>query len=180
MLEIEIGKAEYYDEKTEHFIKPPTKKVKLEHSLRSLAKWESKWKKAFLSIKNITHEEFVDYVRCMEVTGLIDPNIFKYLTDEQMNIVDAYIADKMTATTIHRRGPQKPSRETVTAEVIYFWMIQYGIPPDYDKWHLNRLLTLIEVCSVKGGPQKKMSRKEQLAEQRAINASRKSKYKTRG
>lgn len=162
------------------FISSPAKKVRLEHSLRSLAKWESKWKKAFLSNDTITHEQSVDYIRCMEVTGQVDPEVFSNLTQEQMKQIDAYINDKMTATTINRRGPQKPSREIITAEVIYFWMIQQGIPPEYDKWHLNRLLTLIEVCSVKGGPQQKMGRKEQMAQQRALNAARQAKYKTKG
>lgn len=128
----------------------------------------------------MTKEENIDYIRCMEITGQVDPKIFDLLTQSQLEQISEYINDKMTATVINRRGPQKPSRETITSEVIYFWMIQYGIPPEYDKWHFSRLLSLIEVCSIKGGPQKKMSRQEQMAEQRAINASRKAKYKTRG
>lgn len=180
MLQLTIGQTEYYDEKQERFIKIKPVQVRLEHSLKSVAKWESKWKKSFLSNKQLTQEEAVDYIRCMEVTGLIDPKVFDYLTQEQHKQINEYISDKMTATTINRRGPKKPSREIITAEVIYFWMIQNGIPPEYDKWHLNRLLTLIEVCSIKGGPQKKMSMKEQMAQQRALNAARRAKHGTRG
>lgn len=180
MIQLTIGQDEYYDEERERFVAVKPVIVRLEHSLKSLAKWESKWKKPFLSGKPVSKEEGVDYIRCMEVTGQIDPSIFNYVTAEQQDQVNEYINDKMTATTINRRGPQKKSREIITAEIIYFWMIQYGIPPEYDKWHLNRLLTLIEVCSVKGGSQKKMSPKEQMAEQRALNAARKAKYKTRG
>lgn len=116
----------------------------------------------------------------METTGQVDLTVFDYLTTDHFKQVDEYINDKMTATTINKRGPQKPSREIITAEVIYFWMIQQGIPPEYDKWHLNRLLTLIEVCSIKGGPQKKMSMKEQMAQQRAINSARRAKHHTKG
>lgn len=180
MLQLIIGQNEYYDEERNLFITPKPVTVRLEHSLKSLAKWESKWKKAFLSKKPMTQEENIDYIRCMEVTGQIDPKTFDYLTSDQLKEVNEYINDKMTATTINRRGPKKPSNETITAEVIYFWMIQHGIPPEYEKWHLNRLLTLIEVCSIKGGPQKKMGMKEQMAEQRAINAARRAKHHTKG
>lgn len=180
MLQLTVGQDEYYDAQQERFIKIKPTVVRLEHSLKSLAKWESKWKKPFLSKQNKTKEESIDYIRCMETTGSIDLKIFDYLTSDQLQQVDDYINDKMTATTINKKGPQKPSREIVTAEVIYFWMIQHGIPPEYEKWHLNRLLTLIEVCSIKGGPNKKMSMKEQMAEQRALNAARRAKHKTTG
>lgn len=180
MLQLKIGQGEYFDPKEERFIAIKPVNVRLEHSLKSVAKWESKWKKPFLSTKQLTQEEAVDYVRCMEMTGLIDPKVFDYLTPEQHNQINEYINDKMTATTITRRGPNKPNRDKITAEIVYFWMIQNGIPPEYDKWHLNRLLTLIEVCTIKGGPQKKMSPKEQMAQQRAINQARKAQYKTKG
>lgn len=180
MLELTIGQGEYYDEREERFITVAPKKVKLEHSLRSVAKWESKWKKPFLSKREVTRNETIEYARCMEITGNVDPEIFDYMTNEQLTQIEQYINDSMTATTINRRGPQKKSRKIITAEIIYFWMIQQGIPPEYDKWHLNRLLTLIEVCAIEGGPQKKMSMKDQMAEQRAINAARQAKYKTKG
>lgn len=180
MLQIAIGGGDYFDEKESRFIPRPSKIVKLEHSLKSVAKWESKWKVSFLSTKELTQEQNIDYIHCMETSGQIDPKVFDFLTPDQLKTINEYINDKMTATTINRRGPQKPSREIITSEVIYYWMIQYGIPPEYERWHLNRLLTLIEVCSVKGGPQKKMSRKEQMAEQRALNATRKAKHKTKG
>lgn len=180
MLEIEIGGGERFDERESKFIPLPSKKVRLEHSLKSLAKWESKWKKPFLSKDKITREETIDYIRCMEVTGQVDPTLFDLMTPKQIEAIDAYINDKMTATTINRRGPQKRSNEIVTSEIIYFWMIQHGIPPEYDKWHLNRLLTLIEVCGVKGNPGKKMGRQEQMSQQRALNAARRAKLNSKG
>lgn len=152
----------------------------LEHSLRSLAKWESKWKISFLSTKTLTKEQIDDYIRCMEVTGQVDDSVFSLITPKQKNMIDEYMADTMTATTISRPKNKPPSRKIITAEVIYFWMIQNGIPAEYDKWHLNRLLTLIEVCSVESGPKTKMSRQEQMAQQRALNASRRKKFNTRG
>lgn len=177
---LELGGREYFDEKESRFIQKKPTVVKLEHSLKAISKWESKWKKPFLSNKEVTREQTIDYIRCMEITNQVDSDIFNYVTPAQIEQVDAYIQDAMTATTINRKGPQRPSREVITSEVIYFWMIQHGIPPEYDKWHLNRLLTLIEVCSIKGGPQQKMGRKEQMAQQRALNAARQAKYKTKG
>lgn len=180
MLEIEIGGGEYYDEKLDQFVSIPKKSVKLEHSLRSVSKWESKWKKPFLSQKSLTREQTVYYIYCMEITGQMKLDAFESLTKKQIDVIDDYINDKMTATTINRRGPQKRNTETVTSELIYYWMIDAGIPPEYDKWHLNRLLTLIEVCSVKSGPGKKMPRSEAMAQQRALNASRRAKLNSKG
>lgn len=180
MLVLQIGGREYFDEAESRFIPIKEKTVRLEHSLKSLARWESKWNIAFLS-NDKTQEQSIDYYWCMEITGTVPRSYFAYLTPEQEQKIQDYIKSPMTATTISHRGPKKPpSKKIVTAEVIYFWMLQYGIPFECEKWPLNRLLTLIEVCSVEGCPQHKMSMREQMAQQRALNASRKSKYKTRG
>lgn len=179
MLLLQIGGEDFFDPVQGRFIKSPTKTLRLEHSLRSVAKWESKWEVAFLSDKEKTREQTLDYIRCMDLSGRDDIDV-SFITPEQVKKVNEYIGAKMTATTINRRGPKRPSREIITAEIIYFWMIQAGIPPEYDKWHLNRLLMLIEVCNLKSGPQKKMSYKEQMAQQRALNASRKAKLHSRG
>lgn len=179
MLVLQVGGEDLFDPGQGRFIKSPSKTLRLEHSLRSVAKWESKWEIAFLSDKEKTREQTLDYIRCMDLSGRDDVDV-SYITPDQLQKVNEYIGAKMTATTINRRGPKRPSREIITAEIIYFWMIQAGIPPEYDKWHLNRLLMLIEVCNLKSGPQKKMSHKEQMAQQRALNASRKAKLHSRG
>lgn len=116
----------------------------------------------------------------MSVNQDIDPKLLARIGRRELDTVTEYINAKMTATTITRRAPPKPSRDIITAEIIYWWMIQYGIPAEYEKWHLNRLLMLIEVCSNKSGPQQKMSRSEQMAQQRALNKARQAQYKTRG
>lgn len=179
MLLLELGGKEYFDEEQMMFITPPVKKARLEHSLRSLARWESKWNVSFLSTDK-TREQSIWYYWCMDTTYSLTLDDFKYLTPAQEAEIQEYISAKMTAATIDRRGPKRPNNKIITAENIYFWMIQYGIPPEYEKWHLNRLLTLIEVCSIEGGPQQKMGRKEQMAQQRALNAARRKKYNTKG
>lgn len=180
MLTLEIGGREYYDEKTGIIRKIPKRKLRLEHSLRSLARWESKWNVEFLGNKPKTREQSLDYIACMVTDGQDISEYLPCITNAQMTQVNEYISAKMTATKITYLKPRKRSREIITAEVIYYWMIQLGIPSEYDKWHLNRLLMLIEVCNSKSGPQQKMSRKEQMAQQRAINAARCAKLHTRG
>ena len=155
----------------------------LEHSLISLSKWESKWKVPFL-VENATEhtaEQMLDYIKCMTVNQVPDA-IYDYLTPENVRDIYAYIQDSMTATTFSKgdRTAVGRKREVITAEVIYYWMVTFGISKDYEKWHLNRLLTLINVCSVKNQPSKKMSRNQVLMQQRALNQARRRKYGTRG
>lgn len=173
--------GEQFDEKTSEFIPIMTKEqtLQLEHSLVSLSKWEAKWHKPFLSKERRTPEESIDYVRCMTLTQNVDPNVYKALTPRLLAEVSAYIDASMTATTFSKRG-NKPSYEIVTSELIYYWMVSYQIPFECQKWHLSRLLTLINVCNVKNAPQKKMSRQEVMSRNRALNAARRKKLNTRG
>lgn len=180
MLMLTIGGKEYFDESQMRFITPPTTVVQLEHCLKALARWESKWNISFLSAKTLTREQQLDYYWCMDITESVDRDVFLYLTREQERQIEEYITAKMTASTIPRSGRRLPSRKIVTAEVIYFWMTHYGIPFECDTWHLNRLMMLIEVCAVEGGPKQKMSMREQMDQQRALNASRLKQFKTRG
>lgn len=181
MLTLQLSDFEYYDETEGMFKVRKGRKLYFEHSLISISKWESKWKTAFVSDKDKTREQTLDYIRCMCTNAPDDPLLFQSLTNAEIQTVNDYINDSMTATTISRRGPKRPSREIITSELVYWWMIQYGIPFDpCEKWHFNRLMTLIEVASVKGGPQQKMGKKEQMAQQRMLNASRRAKLNTKG
>lgn len=178
---LQLRDFEYYDEHDGMIKKRKGRKLCLEHSLISISKWESKWKKAFISDKDMTRTQTIDYIRCMCLNPPDDPTLFDTLTTDEIESINAYINDSMTATTISRRGPKRPSREIITAEVIYYWMIQYGIPFDpCEKWHFSRLMTLIEVAAAKNGPQKKMSMKDQMAQQRMLNASRRAKLNSKG
>ena len=185
MLEIVVPATqigEKFDEAKSEFIPIMTKEqtLKLEHSLVSLSKWEAKWRKPFLSKEKRSAEESIDYVRCMTLTQNVDPNVYKALTPKLLAEVSAYIDASMTATTFPKRGNRAASSEYVTSEIIYYWMVSYQIPFECQKWHLSRLLTLINVCNVKNAPQKKMSRQEIIARNRALNAARRKKLNTRG
>lgn len=181
MLQLVIPiSQEGWDEKQEMFIEAKTVTLELEHSLASISKWESKWCKSFLATKGLTVEETIDYIKCMTLTPNVDPYVYNLITNKHMDEVEKYISAPMTATTIRENKAAKKSSEIITAELIYYWMIASNIPFECENWHLNKLLMLIRVCSVKNGPQQKMSKKEQAAQQRALNAARRQKHNSRG
>ena len=183
MLKITIPAcSEQYDEVNNMFINDTKEQtLLLEHSLVSLSKWESKWHKPYLSKEPKTIDEFIDYVRCMTITQNVDPNVYTVLTimPDIIKKVSEYIEESMTATTFPKDN-RPPNREIITAEIIYYWMISYNIPFECQKWHLSRLLTLINVCSIKNAPQKKMSNREILSKNRALNEARKRRLNTKG
>lgn len=182
MLELNVGGQEYFNEETNTFSSNPPYTLKLEHSLLSISKWEAKWKKAFLNnTKPKTPEETIDYIRCMTINKGVPEDVYSRIKQIDITKVDEYINDKMTATwfsKINNNGA--PSRETITSELIYYWMISYNIPFDCERWHLNRLLTLIRVCESKQGNTKKMSKRDIIAQNRALNASRRKTHHSRG
>ncbi len=155
----------------------------LEHSLESVSKWESKWHIPFHDDrKQKTFEQNIDYVRCMCLTKNVDPGVFNYLTDKNVNDIIAYIGDSSTATWFNDAANRKTGkREIITAEIIYYWMTVYNIPESYQTWHLNKLMTLLRVCAEKNNPDKKKVKSGNLAAQRrALNAARRKQYHTRG
>ena len=180
MLKIEIPEREYYDEKTERFgiIKGTT--LYLEHSLISISKWEAKWHIPFFDSEK-TNEQTIDYIRCMILNREIDEKSFyiNLLTVDDIKKINEYINDPMTATVITDDG-RRGRNQKVTSELIYCWMIQFNIPAEFEKWHINRLIMLIRVCGEENKPKKKMSRKEIMAQNKALNAARKAKLNTRG
>jgi len=171
MLKITIPAIDCLNDETQEFTSFKGQTLQLEHSLVSLSKWESRWLKPFLTKDEKTMPESIDYVRCMTVTPNVDPDCYKYLTNENLTDVHNYIEAAMTATTFSDEAG-RANREIITSELIYYWMIAMNIPFDCQKWHLNRLLTLVKVCSVKNAPPKKMGKKEVAQRNAALNAAR--------
>ena len=179
MFTLVIPDTERYDEEDSTFIKIKGCVLQLEHSLISVSKWESKWGVAFLAEGQKSDEQLTDYIRDMTITRGIDPGVYLTMPADVIATITDYIAAPMTATKINERQT-KSNDELVTAELIYYWMISLNIPFECRKWHLNRLLTLVRVINIKNSPQKKLSRAELAARNRAENARRKAALKTSG
>lgn len=174
MLKVTIPSGELYDELNNEFVETKETTISLEHSLVSISKWESKWEKAFLGTK-MTHEESIDYIKCMTLTQNVDPNVYRVIPDDLISKINEYSNSKQSATWF-REDKKQSSRKVITSEVIYYWMISCGIPFECQKWHLNRLLTLIRVCQEESKPSRKMT----LQERNALNMARRNKFKSKG
>lgn len=178
MLTLTLSGNELWDETTESFIQVKPTTLTLEHSLIALSKWEFKWEKPFLDPETkITYTEQLDYFRCMTITPKVDPIVYLAMSVNDVNVIDNYIQKKATATWFSKRkNNKKPIKPVIwTSELIYYQMIQCGIPFECEKWHLNRLLTLIRICQEKSNPEK-VSKKDAMAYNKALNKARRAKH----
>lgn len=181
MLTITIQEQELYDESDNRFYTIPETTVELEHSLLAISKWESKWHIPFLKKNEKTKEQVISYTQCMCVTPNVPVEIFFGLNTDQIMKIAEYIDDPMTATTINSQHiPKGNVGENVTSELIYYWMNEAGINKECENWHLNRLIRLIEVTSIKRQPPKKMSRRDAISQQRSLNAARRARLGSKG
>ena len=179
MIQLVVPDLEIYDDGKSEFIIEKGQILQVEHSLVSIAKWESKWNKPFLTNKPKTVEETLDYIRCMTITQNVLPYIYSHITNEIVNQVSEYIARPMSATWF-TNDDNTPSKEIITSEIIYYSMIAYNIPFECQKWHLNRLLTLIRVCKKKNDKPKKMSKGEIMNRNRELNNKRRQQQNSKG
>lgn len=176
MLEIDVPLDESYDENRRVFVVTKSFKVRLEHSLVSASKWESLWKVAFLGLKDKTPQQTLSYVKFMIIGDDLPPGVFQKLITDHLETIKDYIGDPMTATKLYTDPNTPQSRETITTELIYYWMISLNIPVEFQHWHLNRLITLIRTVNLKNTPKRKMSAKER----RELNRARLAKHNTTG
>lgn len=187
MLTVTIPDYEGFNNEAQEFVSIKGATLQLEHSLISLKKWEQKWHIPFLQTNNKTHEQTIDYIRCMTINPGVDPRVYYIIPPDIINQITKYINDPMTATWFNdnttggkKVGAQKNAGEVVTAEIIYYWMISLNVPVEFQKWHLNQLLTLIRTINVKNTPNKKMSQKEWAQQRAMLNASRRAKSHSTG
>lgn len=179
MLIVTIPSTELWDESTSEFVSIQETELRLEHSLAAISKWESKWKKPFLTKDPKTEEESRDYVRCMCLDEDVSQIVFSFLTQEHLNQISSYIEDPMTATWF-KEDNSRPSKQIVTSERIYYWMCAAQIPFECQYWHLNRLMTLIRIASIESQPPKKMGKKDIYSQNAALNKARRAKHKSKG
>lgn len=180
MLTITIPSATLWDEENERFIYTKEQTLRLEHSLVSISKWESKWNKVFLSKEKKTYEETIDYIRCMTITQNVSADVYQYITNANVDEVNQYIEAPMTASTVKEEKDGPISREQITSELIYYWMVSYNIPFECEKWHLNRLLMLIRICNAKNKPPKKRSKRDLYRHHAEVNAANRKRFNSKG
>ncbi len=179
MLKLTIPKRRLLNEKTNEIYTVKEQTIVLEHSLVSISKWESTWCKPFLSSEKKSLEEIRDYVRCMTLTQNVDPLTYFCLTADNFDEINKYINTEQTATTF-RKEEQAHKKEIITSELMYFWMINYGIPFECAKWHLSRLIALVRICQIKMQPSKQMGKNAILNQNAKLNAQRRSLLHTKG
>lgn len=151
MINITVPKRTVLNNETEKFtdipeiVLPP-----LEHSLMAIAKWEARYQVPFLkNIQVLAQPKHVDkflyYISCMSTKGEIPMETLHCLSEQNILDITAYIGDPHSATLPYGTssgGSGKPA----TAERIYASMAMYHIPMECQKWHLNNLLMVIDVC----------------------------------
>lgn len=179
-ITITIPKTELWDPIKEEFINIKEQSLVMEHSLLSVDKWESKWGKPYLSSDNKTALEVIDYLRCMTITKNVDPNVYFAIPEKELKRINEYIMNPMTATTFNDRNDRRGRREIITSEIIYWQMTQLNIPMEWEKRHLNKLLTLIKVAAIKSQAPQKMSKAEIAKQNRMLNAARRKRSGSRG
>lgn len=184
MLQLIIGNDnEFFDENTNEFIVIKPQKITLEHSLLSISKWEAKWKTPFFAEKEMSPALFKDYIKFMTITKNVDPLLYECMTTRHLKAIRDYMADPMTATKIKRQnGQQKANNRVITSELVYYWMFAQSIPIECEKWHFNRLMTLIQVSSIENSPKrkKKMGRRDVYTQNAELNRQRRKMYNTSG
>ena len=179
MLTVHIPRVEFYDEALGEFTETEPVTLDLEHSLVSVSKWESRYCKPFLTQENRSTAETLDYIRDMTLTPGVDPKVYQALPEQVLREIGEYISSPQTATTITEVGV-KPTRQVITSELIYYWMVALTIPFECENWHINRLLMLIRVCNAKNSTKDKVNRADLLARNRRLNEERKALYGTNG
>lgn len=179
MLTLKIESFEGWDEEKEEFIYIEGQTIHMRHCLASISKWESKWHIPFLSRKEKTEEQALDYIRCM-VEEEVSDTVINIIQTRYGREIESYMNNPSTATVVHHDKQEIGSNSPKTSEVIYSWMFQLNIPMECQYWHINKLITQIDYMNEQQKPPKKISKKDAMARQARINAERRAKLKSKG
>jgi hypothetical protein len=179
MLKVIVRGGEHWDEENNQFVYLQDVVLELEHSLVTLSKWEEKFRKPFIGTEK-TNEELHEYILIMNQNPDFPPEALDRLSAENIEAIHEFLENPMTATWFNEPPETRRNGPATTSEIIFYWMSSYGIDWEAKHWHLNKLLTLIKVFGMKNTEPKKMTRAEQFAQQRALNAKRRAEMGTSG
>lgn len=177
MLKITIPGKEMFNEETQEFFETKSYTIQLEHSLVSVSNGNQNGINHFLVNRKKRQKKQLT-IYDVTITQNIDPVVYNGLTNDNVKVINKYIDAPMTATTFSD-GKGKINNDIITSELIYYWMTALSIPMECQRWHLNRLLTLIRVCNVKNNPPKKMSKRELMQRNASLNAARRAQFNTK-
>lgn len=179
MLKIDVPDTELYNSEKGEFVQIKGQTLVFEHSLVSISKWEARFHKPFLS-SDKSREELIEYVKYMTITQNVNDDVYLCMTEDVFKQISDYIEDPMTATWFSEDKNDSKNDKAITSELIYYYMTALNIPFECQKWHFNRLLTLIKVCSEENKPKKKMKKSDITKRYAAINAKRRKALKSKG
>lgn len=179
MLKIIVGE-EGFNESTQEFETINPVVLCFEHSLVSLSKWESEFERPFLSTKGFTEEEVWGYIKAMLLTPNVPDEVLAKMSTENHQAIQNYIDSRQSATTFGVMPETSGKAETITSELIYYWMVAFDIPWEAETWHINRLFSLIRICNIKNSKPKKQSTHEARLQRAKLNAERRERLGTRG
>lgn len=173
---------EVYDPNERGFIAFPKIELELLHCLKSAVLWESKWKRSFLDSPPSTIDEIVSYIGCMNFEDKVVPRIEERITSDHLTKIKSYISDSMSASVLMNRPNQNRSSEKMTTDLIYYYLVTFQIPFEVENWHLNRLLMLIRICSVKNAAAANSGQASRSAakQRAAINRARRARAGSKG
>lgn len=185
MIEETIVGIELFDQTNQVFIPAPkTRTIRLEHSLISISKWEEQTKRRFLSDVSgpQTKDDWIRYIQCMSLDGPIDPMLLNCITEQQFNRIVKYIKDNKTATVFTgvRKKNKKSKNRELSSELIYCYMAEYRLPWYAEKWHLSRLLTMIQVADNLHSGDDKMNKKEVMSHYAKLNEMNRRRFHSKG
>lgn len=153
----------------------PTLKLRFEHSLVSVSKWEAEAKRPFFGHEEKTEADTELYYRSMLLTEDVPHNFYSRIVGtEHFDKIEQYINSNQHGTLFREEAvPSKAKQEVVSAELIYYWLVQFQIPFDpVESWHLSKLMALVKVAGLKQSKPKKMSTQDRAAQMRALNEQR--------
>lgn len=174
MLPIEIESRTTWNPIKEEFGEIKGFSVKLEHCLLAISEWESITCKPFLDNKEKNNEELMLYIKCMALNDeLTEEQTVAIISDEYaMTKIKKRIESPMTATVINRQSSKNNGGQFLTSELMYSWLVALHIPFEVEKWPLQRMIKLVEVCNQNNQPAKQMSKNDILRQNRSLNAAR--------